>query len=79
MHARALFAAEVSGGAWHAAEVARIDGTAASLVVVDVDGDGALDALVSGGIYRAGQFELWRPVLAIPWPAGLGCDGATDD
>lgn len=78
LHERALFAAELTAGAWQAAEVARIDGSADPLVVVDVDGDGVLDAIVAGGIYRAGQFELWRPALAIPWPAGLGCDGSTD-
>ncbi len=79
LHERALYAATLTGGAWQVTEVARLDGSDLALTVADVDGDGALDAIVDGGIYRAGRFELWRPVLAIPWPAGLGCDGADGD
>jgi hypothetical protein len=78
LHERVLVAATRDAG-WRLREVARLDGSDLALTVADVDGDGALDAIVDGGIYRAGRFELWRPVLAIPWPAGLGCDGADGD
>lgn len=75
LHERVLFSAQANGGRWRLTEVARLDGPDRRLWVGDVDGDGQLDAVVGGGLYRAGAFELWRPVLHIPWPAGLGCDG----
>jgi hypothetical protein len=78
VHERVLFSTTKIGTRWQLTEVARIDGVTAGLTVADLDGDGALDAILSGGVYRAGRFDLWNPDLMIPWPAGLGCDG-TDD
>ena len=44
--------------------------------VADVDGDGKLEALTEQGeVHLDGTVITWIPVLAIPWPPGLGCDG----
>ncbi|MEZ4404696.1 MAG: DUF4440 domain-containing protein [Kofleriaceae bacterium] len=78
LHERALLTA-TQAGRWSPTVVARIDGVAAGLLVADLDGDDQLDAIVDGGVYRGGRFELWWPELVIPWPAGLGCDGDDDE
>ena len=75
-HERVLASATRTAGGWTLTEVARLEGTALALMVVDLDGDGALDAVVDGGVHLRGRFDLWTPELFIPWPAGLGCDGS---
>ncbi|MBK9032778.1 MAG: nuclear transport factor 2 family protein [Myxococcales bacterium] len=79
LHERVLATATKDAGRWTLGEVARIEGTDGGLTVVDLDGDGALDAVLAGGVYLAGRFDLWTPNLFIAWPAGLGCDGYDGD
>lgn len=45
------------------------------LRVLDIDGDGELDALTARGAYVGGRWTTWEPDLRFFWPAGLGCDG----
>ena len=78
-HERVLASAIKTAGGWTLTAVARLEGVAPALMVADLDGDGALDAVVDGGVYLRGRFDLWTPQLFIPWPAGLGCDGSDGD
>lgn len=43
--------------------------------VVDVDGDGVLDALTQRGAFAGKGYQEWEPDLRLFWPPGLGCDG----
>ncbi len=71
--ARVLYAAHRDGRQWNVARVATLAGTDPSMRVIDLDGDGALDAILAGAAFVGGRLDVRDPILAASWPAGLRC------
>jgi hypothetical protein len=74
-----LFAAVQQGRAWELVELADTEEEDDALRILDLDGDGQLDALTRRGAYVRGAWISWDPDLRLFWPAGLGCDGYDGD
>lgn len=74
-----LHRATQAGKSWKLEAVEDGDGEDSGLRVLDIDGDGALDALTRRGAYVGGTWQDWDPDLRLYWPAGLGCDGYDPD
>lgn len=77
-HHWTLHRATRDASGWSFAQVAEGDGDDSLERVLDVDGDGALDALTARGAFVGKGFQEWKPDLRLYWPPGLGCDGRDD-
>jgi hypothetical protein len=80
-HHWTLYRAGRYEGTWLLDQVAQGDADDHLERVVDVDGDGKLDAFTTRGAYVGERWQTRSPDLRIFMPPGLGCDGydpATD-
>lgn len=74
-HEWALHRATRDGATWTLDPVADGQGQDSTALLLDLDGDGALDFNSERGAFVAGSWTDWNPDLRVYWPPGLGCDG----